>query len=1163
MTLGDKVKINTHYTRSVNLERDIESKGAIDTYIPTSRALDILSRVVETIHDKAASRAWALVGPYGSGKSSLALFMSHLFGNPERVINKSALLTLKKTDAVLARKFSDHVKASSGYCTILLTGSPEPLAKRFTEALAQGAVLFWESKRGRTPAIVAKLEKLALAKAPSISEIIDVIKELQKSVADAGGKGIYVVFDELGKFLEYEARHYGANDIFLLQALAEHAGAGHEANLFVFVLLHQAFEQYARGLGETVKNEWAKVQGRFENVPFLESVEQTLRVVSAAFEHKLSESEHKVIVQQIAKVVRVLEAQDALPGMLDAENAKTLFSTCYPLHPVSAVLLPLLCQKVAQNERTLFSYLGSGEAHGFKDSLLRLSKVGEWIYPWEIYEYFILNQPSAVSDHSTHRRWAEVVTAIQRLGDATLEEILLLKTIGLLNIVGAQGGFKASKDLVALCAPNAQSLPSVAKKLVDKSVIQFRKFSSEYRVWQGSDFDLDAAVHEEVRQLGQYHLAEELNKRKSLLPIVARKYTIQTGTLRYFQPVFVDAQSYHVVAKKDTTPRILFYLAEGSADEKTFTKQVSGYFSDLDITVLCPNGRQIREVVVEMLALERVRVSRQELNADPVAQREFHDRLAVATQKQDQLLLGLTEIPENNLWYWRGKKLHIRHKRSLQHQLSEILQEVYHASPILQSELINRDSPSSQAVAARNKLLAAMLNHEAEENLGIEKYPPEKAIYRALLWATRIHRKNKEVWYFAAPIADTDKCNLLPVWKRIDAFFAESEKQPLPFSKLNEVLATPPYGVKAGVLPILYVASYLLNQQELALYENGVFRPYLTLEHLELFVRYPERYAIQRFRIEGLRASLVDEYAKLINTGSKRGNTLISLARPLAKLMAELPDYTKNTQRLSEESRKVRAAFSIANSPAQLLFKELPLAVGFNEITTDSHKKANLEGFAEKLVGSLRELKNAHSQLADRMRTRFGQAFNIDRKLGLEEFRNRLRAQCAPLDKYTIDVDGLKEFIRRASNTLGNNDLWFEQLLAFLVNKPISRWTDTDEDEAEFRLAEFSRRLLDLKKLYLYYEEDKNHLSGDFEVLLLKSIRQGRGEYERLVTIDEKRTQVIKAVKTEAAEVLNQLKDPDLRFAALAELVDEFLESSVTRGKREKPVRHSKVKTNG
>jgi hypothetical protein len=307
----------------------------------------------------------------------------------------------------------------------------------------------------------------------------------------------------------------------------------------LFVLLHQSFEQYAKGLGESLKNEWSKVQGRFEEVPFLESAEQVLRVVSAAFTHDFKAAETVELTNSIDKLVTVLEEQEALPGAMSHDESTELFTACYPLHPVSALLLPMLCQKIAQNERTLFSYLGSHEEFGLQDMLSTFETLGEFIYPHHIYDYFITNQSSALGDYMTHRRWAEVVTAIERLGDGTDTEVNLLKTIGILNIIGSKGGFKPSKALLECCMPKKSAFTKVVAGLKDKSVVNFRRYSGEYRVWQGSDFDLEEALQNELNNLGEFSLVDELNQSKSMLPVVARRYTIKNGALRYFIPSFL------------------------------------------------------------------------------------------------------------------------------------------------------------------------------------------------------------------------------------------------------------------------------------------------------------------------------------------------------------------------------------------------------------------------------------------------------------------------------------------------------------------------------------------------------------------------------------------------------------------------------------------------
>ena len=237
----------------------------------------------------------------------------------------------------------------------------------------------------------------------------------------------------------------------MLQALAEHACKGQQVNLYVFALLHQSFEQYAKGLGENLKSEWSKVQGRFEEIPFLNRRSRCFSVVSSAFESNLSKKEISFVKDSLSPIVSILHDIKALPGVMSKAESKDLFNKCYPLHPVTAILLPLLCQKVAQNERTLFSYLGSHEESGFQQTILKLSKVGDFIYPHNVFDYFVANQSSVMTDHLTHRRWVEVVTAIERLGDSKIEVINLLKTIGILNIIGAKGGFKASKELLLSC----------------------------------------------------------------------------------------------------------------------------------------------------------------------------------------------------------------------------------------------------------------------------------------------------------------------------------------------------------------------------------------------------------------------------------------------------------------------------------------------------------------------------------------------------------------------------------------------------------------------------------------------------------------------------------------------------------------------------------------
>ena len=222
-----------------------------------------------------------------------------------------------------------------------------------------------------------------------------------------------------------------------------------------------------------------------------------------------------------------------MPGVMTSEEAADLFKRCYPLHPVVSLVLPILCRELAQNERTLFSYLGSNEPYGFKDSIRKLTSVSGFVSLWEIYEYFItISLPYS----TIHPPIGDGLKLSQPLNDLAMrrqKRLNLLKPSAA-QYIGAHAGLKPSRSVIDLCFPQKEKVQQALTALTRKSIIHFRKYSSEYRVWQGSDFDLEAAVQDELNQISHFSLPESLNERKALPPIVARRHTIETGRLAIF-----------------------------------------------------------------------------------------------------------------------------------------------------------------------------------------------------------------------------------------------------------------------------------------------------------------------------------------------------------------------------------------------------------------------------------------------------------------------------------------------------------------------------------------------------------------------------------------------------------------------------------------------------
>ena len=155
----------------------------------------------------------------------------------------------------------------------------------------------------------------------------------------------------LGKFLEYAAQD-PQGDVFVLQTLAEFATRSDQTPLFLLTILHQAFEQYASKAAKSQQEEWAKIQGRFEDIAFVEPTEQVLRLIGSAIERTSGDEEINL------SFPTELELK---PNQLTEDEFSELLRNCLPLHPTVVLVIDSIFRRFGQNERSLFAFLSSSE----------------------------------------------------------------------------------------------------------------------------------------------------------------------------------------------------------------------------------------------------------------------------------------------------------------------------------------------------------------------------------------------------------------------------------------------------------------------------------------------------------------------------------------------------------------------------------------------------------------------------------------------------------------------------------------------------------------------------------------------------------------------------------------------------------------------------------
>ena len=1148
MKLNKIIHIDNWFSRSINLERDGSSLDAVTAYVPTSTTLRTLQSIAKGFTNSKHHRAWTLIGPYGSGKSSFAIFLNALTQKKDSKLFMHASKKLALLDKDLAKRFI-NTSSKGNSLNIMLTGSYACLETELFNAIKLSLKQFKFTKKSQSQ--IDEFIK-TVGKKSEPNDVIKFIQLIQSSIEQSkiSCSGIIIAIDELGKFVEYAGKNQG--DIYLLQSLAELSVHASKTPIFFIGMLHQTLDFYAKELDAQTKNEWRKIQGRFEEITFVESIEQTIRIISRAIIQDFSKSQIadlKRIIKQPA--LGILESK-IFPNLVKIREAVEFFHSVYPLHPITAILLPILAQKLGQNERTVFTYLGSSEQFGFQSQKAKL-EYPNFILPAELFDYFVTNQASYIYDHYTHKRWLEVLNAIDRLGDADLHTINTLKTIGLLNIVGLSSNLRSSREFLEIIF-NQKELSKSLKLLEKKSIITFRSFNNEYRVWQGSDFDFEQSLSHELAQLESFNLAEELNLLMPPLPLVAKRYSVTSGTLRLIPTLYLAESELVAGLNIDQRNPQAFLLLK---DKKKIKPSSLSLIKNLpnNIIILDVNSDLgIENQAKELKALRVIYSTYDEIQSDPIAKKELSDQI---DHRQTSITTTLKKLvdPSFSSWYWKGKKLKIKSNVEAQVQLSKILESIYAKSSVIKNELVNRDQVSSQGQSARIKLMKDMLNNREMHYLGYpkDKFPPEKTIFNAIFVVNDLYKFKQNYGRFEEPAKGA---NLFPIYAHLKKLLSNAS-EPVSFQTIQESLSAIPFGLKKGLQPLIFLGFYLANENNLAVYEDGIFRPYINNESIDRLVRKTEAFSFQMHAFEE-QQSIISQYADSLFGDNSKEMNILNIVKKLSRVMKGLPEYVLNTRsNLSQEAIKFRSSFQLSKSPQDLLLRDIPIALGYDPDALKSQSK--ITAFSDDLNKTLTELNKCYEELLKDQKVKFNLAFELDSKYNLNQLRTSLRTKYLALRDYSVDSLTLKPFLTKMLDEDVEDQFWFEGMLSFLVKKHPHKWQDETISEAEVELRNISDRMKDIAKLQVYEAEKGTTTSKDIDVFVMRLKKKGEDERDVITTLSkEEKTQYLE-FKSAILNILNEYSsNNEERLTLLAPLIDEILKDNIMIKDKLKAVKKDK-----
>ena len=1069
-----------NFTTSVNIIRDTDRDF---NYIPTPNARQVVGQIVNDF--KKGIRSFNVVGTYGTGKSSFLLAFEQ---------------SIKGTKRYFEPNFSKNPK----YDFVKIVGSYASIVEQFEDAFNV------QTNKNQQENI--------------LSEIFN-----RYHTMGNGNKVLFVMIDEFGKFLEYASKHNPEKELYFVQQLAEFCN-NPEHNIVLITTVHQSLESYAYGLSKTQQQEWTKVKGRFREITFNEPVEQLLFLASEYVAENYKNRVSKVEIEKCLKITSETKAFN-----FNKDFLKEISFKLYPLDILSANILTLSLQRYGQNERSLFSFLESSDHTG----LSRFNKNENPFYNLaNVYEYLNFNFYSFLTSkyNPDFSAWGSIrssIEEVERAFDSNINDyIKAVKTIGLLNIFSASGSILDLNFFVEYLqtACGITNAKDVIKNLETKNIIRYRNHSKRFILFEGTDLDIQTALIEAGNKISEVvDITTLLNKHIQFSPVFAKQYSFSNGTPRYFEFAISD---YPIQKTPEGEIDGFVNLVFNSKLKENDIQNKSKLQEEAIVYCFFKNSAEIKNLLFE---IEKIQKVIEENKDDKVAKRELENIVESQTRLlnhyiTDSIYSGSKEVK----WYFKGEEKKVVDKKDFNKLLSQVCSIVYDATPTFKNELVNKHKISSSIHTAKRNYFKALANNWDKENLGFDdsKFPPEKTIYLSLLKENSISpiREN------SLDVISIDKnSSFNKLWRASEDFLESAKSEQLKVSELSELLSMKPFKLKQGLIDFWIPTFLFLKRDDFAIFNNESYIPYLSEENLELIAKYPDKYSIKTFDIEGVKLDIFNSYRKFLNIATEQkfdNNSFIETIKPFIVFYKQLPEYSKNTKRLSPSAIKIRKAIATSKDPEETFFEAFPNALGTTLLALQKDK-SKLQGYTTNLQDAVKELRTSYDELIKRFEEFVCNEF-VGKSVDFDDYKEYLQKRFSKLKKHML-LSNQKTFVQRLDSPLDDKKSWLNSIAQSITGKTLERFTDEDEI---LLYEKFKSMILQLDSLTKISKSDIDE--NKEEVIGVKIDSFFSKIDPKVVRVPKNKSKEIELLKNELKNKLGN--DSTSNIAAVLNLLKELLQ---------------------
>jgi hypothetical protein len=812
---------------------------------------------------------------------------------------------LRKVDEKLSGSFTQSLKQSGELKFIFINASEKPLTE----------VLLFELASIRRPR--TKTRSSVITKDFGDSTVLSRLKDALRF------QNIVVVIDEFGRTLERAIVSGSTAELQLLQDLAELTPHVRGKKLFLITAQHHSISDYSHSGSEGLARELAKVQGRFQEILFVNSVDSIL----------------KILVAEIASLRKRLglryrdKSTESTRG--DRDGTWALLRECSPLNPIAALALAELSRRYAQSTRTLMTFLKSDDQYSLLDLLNSSLTKNPEIYVDDIFDYFVTSQITAIHASDSDSKWREIASIVRDNEGLDADLLSLLKTVAALNLA-ASSSINARFETLALAARVA-SKRELRKKLLrlqDMGLVTLRDEEGDYRVWRGSAFPMNAELKKARSAVENVSTRQLVSEYVEPSFYFARRAGVETGIDRAFAETAATPEWRRRIEQFRLISRLdgIILLAFDSDLDSSLGLDLDHSIPTVVISV--PTSKRFRTLLTELAALHIVK--HQIPKNDTVVSREIDERIAYFASKTSLEMKQLRDRHQlRSSVFHNGLEFSIKQSQSISNLLSEVTRNVFHASPIVRNEMIAGRTLSSQGAKAVRLLTESMFKNSAIPRFGIESNSAEGAVYDAVFALTGLGLRTMKVRKSTEVSRSWSKMLGL-----VRTTLTTNSTARASVSVLVDLMTSAPFGIRKPLAVLILTALMNQEKHQLSLFEHGSLVVNFDEAVAERLQRNPEHFS---YRTTGSSSkqhrAMVLAYQELLEIKTRR-STSVEIATVLINKLGALPNFSlKTVEFLQPTTVRLIKALREATDPDSLLFIDIP------EILLETSQLKKADGF--------------------------------------------------------------------------------------------------------------------------------------------------------------------------------------------------------------------------